>query len=1052
MNHLKRRVEIAAILIGIIVLMIIPSNVFAIEISAKDSPTNRWANDNTLIEMNMTPPLYYTYSSNGGELTVYLKHSDNPKLVESYYIGLVRPCPQDLTGKVCDRPPLISEQNPKVIFDTETAEYTGYQIVNDPYFEYKTFRDLVPNGETFPSKGDWDVPYNGRHYYGLVKVNLSDWIHAYEKIGDEEISLGWFYPIYLTLDKTVKPDQFIFYAQNTEYNLDNNNKTFSIEYGDVSVSLSKPVCKLGETLSISGTNKDTNTAYLWLTGPGLPKCGMNLTSPTITDRDPYIKSIDDSGNFINPIILDTNKVPVGLGDYQVWVSSSQADDYYKNCLDCGACSDYGTCALINCKPCGIYKTANVIFEEPEFTVSIDPSIIEPCCCAGEPCGTLGGEELLILQGKSESNADNGNKTVQAWLFGPGTEGVGDLNYLFKRIPVNCDGEFKLDINHDWLKESGISLCSLEPGNYTVIVQTPWLNQEYDVIPDTVVEGGIYEPILNKEFVVTSSPLKWSRAFQLSGSGSSVSISEIPDELKNLFNQSTIDDRIREVTFQITDENQGKAVNFKASPTEGNVPLEVNFTDTSTMKGTSWMWDFGDGTTSTESNPVHTYNKANDYSISLTVSSSDIIKLEKKENLIHVINPPVSNFVYSPQMVYPLDEVIFTDTSTNNPTSWFWNFGDNETSSLQNPTHIFQSPEIYNVELQAGNKYGFGNLVTKVVSVGIPVANFSISPLTAYKSDIIQFADNSTGNPTSWMWDFGDGQTSSIQSPVHSYGLPGLYEITLTIGNKFGIGTPVKKDVVIMNDEPVANFTANPINSTSYPAEVYFTDTSIGEEITSWLWSLGDGSTSTAKNPIHMYILPGVFNISLTVSNNGGTNTTIKENYITVGGEPGDGYTLNIYPKWNHFSIPATLVEGKNTVSQVFEGIDRGSEPAYQYSNALEDYEPIDEDTVMVPLTMYKIWYNKNDQNKVVFEYQDWTGTFSRDLKTGWNGIGITGPVPVPASEALKSLGDAWDKIIWYDGSKQDWIGPVERGKTDYTLMYPVKGYMIDMNADATLEE
>ncbi|MGD9546732.1 MAG: S8 family serine peptidase [Candidatus Krumholzibacteriia bacterium] len=156
--------------------------------------------------------------------------------------------------------------------------------------------------------------------------------------------------------------------------------------------------------------------------------------------------------------------------------------------------------------------------------------------------------------------------------------------------------------------------------------------------------------------------------------------------------------------------------FTGTPTSGDYPLAVQFTDQSTNSPTSWSWAFGDGGTSTAQNPSHTYNAAGSYTVSLTVANADGGDTETKTGYITVTEPsvptpPVAAFTGTPTSGdYPL-AVQFTDQSTNTPTSWSWTFGDGGTSTAQNPSHTYTAAGAYTVSLTVANAYG-GDTETK----------------------------------------------------------------------------------------------------------------------------------------------------------------------------------------------------------------------------------------------------------------------------------------------------------------------------------------------------
>ncbi|WP_281085414.1 PKD domain-containing protein, partial [Methanosarcina acetivorans] len=149
--------------------------------------------------------------------------------------------------------------------------------------------------------------------------------------------------------------------------------------------------------------------------------------------------------------------------------------------------------------------------------------------------------------------------------------------------------------------------------------------------------------------------------------------------------------------------------FSASPTSGTAPLMVQFTDNSTGSPTEWSWDFGDGATSNESSPMHTYSAAGNYTVNLTVENSAGTDFEVKTDYITVLEPstpePVAAFTADVTNGDVPLTVNFTDQSTGSPASWLWDFGDGATSTEQNPVHTYASAGSYTVNLTVENGAG-----------------------------------------------------------------------------------------------------------------------------------------------------------------------------------------------------------------------------------------------------------------------------------------------------------------------------------------------------------
>jgi len=323
--------------------------------------------------------------------------------------------------------------------------------------------------------------------------------------------------------------------------------------------------------------------------------------------------------------------------------------------------------------------------------------------------------------------------------------------------------------------------------------------------------------------------------------------------------------------------------FIATPTSGSAPISVGFTDKSTGVITSWKWDFGDGTSSTEQNPYHTYRSQGIYTVILTVSNDYGSSYATKNRYITIISTLKSKFTAKPTAGNAPLFVTFTDTSYGNPTAWSWDFGDGLTSLEQNPTHTFNDAGLYKVSLTVTRDSVSDTSTQTLNAGGVPDANFTATPRIAAVNEWVQFTDTSLYSPTKWTWDFGDTATSDEQNPTHAYQLKGIYTVTHTARNANGIGSETKVGYINVGVPPKADFipVIVPYVRGQVPMPVSFIDRSIGLP-TSWEWDFGDGSTSTDQNPAHVYQNPGIYTVSLTVRNSIGSDTMVKTGLISVG--------------------------------------------------------------------------------------------------------------------------------------------------------------------------
>jgi PKD repeat protein len=248
--------------------------------------------------------------------------------------------------------------------------------------------------------------------------------------------------------------------------------------------------------------------------------------------------------------------------------------------------------------------------------------------------------------------------------------------------------------------------------------------------------------------------------------------------------------------------------FIANPTSGAAPLTVQFNDTSTglsLGIVGWSWIFGDGNYSQVQNPVHTYVKNGIYTVHLTATNEAGSNTRRFSGYIRVgssVLPPVANFIGTPTSGTAPFTVIFTDYSTNTPTSWNWNFGDGSVvnATVKNPVHTYASANTFTVSLNATNADGSNTMTrTNYITVNAPapppVANFTANVTMGLSPRTIQFTDTSTGSPTAWNWSFGDGALAVVQNPVHKYVQPGNHTVTLTASNALGANLTVKSKYI-----------------------------------------------------------------------------------------------------------------------------------------------------------------------------------------------------------------------------------------------------------------
>lgn len=292
--------------------------------------------------------------------------------------------------------------------------------------------------------------------------------------------------------------------------------------------------------------------------------------------------------------------------------------------------------------------------------------------------------------------------------------------------------------------------------------------------------------------------------------------------------------------------------------------------------TSLLWDFGDGSTSTDVNPTHTYDEDGFYPVTLTVNNdcgTSNFSLD-----VQILTPPSAGFSSNlSQGCLPLT-VQFNNESTNNVDFFLWSFegGNPSTSNAINPIVTYSTPGQYEVTLLVSNDAGDDEVIqTDFITVfALPQAEFIFS-----ESGLeVMFSATAYSN-NGYSWDFGDGNNGTGQNVTHTYQAGGSYEVTLTTSNE--CGDDFVTETIILNSAPSAGFTSNQTTGCE-PFAVQFSSTSVGA-VSTYNWSFEGGSpaTSNLSAPLVTYSTPGVYQVQLTVTNDVGSDQLVIDDYITV---------------------------------------------------------------------------------------------------------------------------------------------------------------------------
>ena len=327
-------------------------------------------------------------------------------------------------------------------------------------------------------------------------------------------------------------------------------------------------------------------------------------------------------------------------------------------------------------------------------------------------------------------------------------------------------------------------------------------------------------------------------------------------------------------------------NFNPGPTCSNA--NVQFANTSTVQTgvvNAWQWAFSTGATSTLQNPSVSYTALGGASSTLIVTTA----AGCKDTIAQVFNinvPPVSVFSYSFNCVK--DSVFFTNSSTipsGSIVGSLWNFGDESAlGTATNEVHNYSTAGLYTVTLVSISNFSCTGTSTLLVNLPAKVsANFSITAVKKCIGSVINFIDATTYTVaaiTGWNWNFGDGSSSILQNPSHTYTAAGIYSVTLLSSGADGCNG-IKTLTLNIFGPPVVQFVATNTTACAVTA-LTFSDQSTTPAGSTYLWRFGDGKTATAQNPANTYTTGGIYSVKLIVTSPAGCiDSLTKNNYLNI---------------------------------------------------------------------------------------------------------------------------------------------------------------------------
>ena len=328
--------------------------------------------------------------------------------------------------------------------------------------------------------------------------------------------------------------------------------------------------------------------------------------------------------------------------------------------------------------------------------------------------------------------------------------------------------------------------------------------------------------------------------------------------------------------------------FAASSNQCFGNNSFTFTNTSNITGgtLTYAWTFGDGGTSTSASPTHSYLASGTCTVKLITTSNNGC-MDSLTQSVTVYPKPTTAFAASINQCLANNSFTFTNTSNiaGGTLTYAWTFGDGSTSKAASPTHSYAAAGTYSVKLITTSNNGCMDSLTKTVTVyPKPTTAFAASSNQCLANNSFTFTNNSNivSGTLTYAWTFGDGGTSTVASPTHSYLAAGTYTIKLITTSNNGCTDSLTKTVTVY-PKPTTAF-APSSNQCLANNSFTFTNTSniTGGTLT-YNWTFGDGGTSTVASPTYSYAAAGTYTVKLiTTSNNGCTDSLTK--------------TVTVYPK------------------------------------------------------------------------------------------------------------------------------------------------------------
>lgn len=316
---------------------------------------------------------------------------------------------------------------------------------------------------------------------------------------------------------------------------------------------------------------------------------------------------------------------------------------------------------------------------------------------------------------------------------------------------------------------------------------------------------------------------------------------------------------------------GETIQFQGMVTGGVAPYQ-------------WSWVFGDGSSSSQQNPTHSYSTTGTFTVTATVTD-DTTSTDQDTLIVQIVNPLIIT-ANGPYTATVHETIMFTAVVQGGtpPYSHLWSFGDGFSSNNLTENHTYVTPGLYTVEFTLTDSLGLQKTYQTTATIYTDQLSINIhGPYQGIKGEQVQFTGSASNGatPYTWSWAFGDGYTSTNQNPTHIYQTDGNYTVTLMVTDFLGTSMSTTTTATISKPPYLTINIGGPYTGVINKPVLFSATVLDGKEPYTYLWTLGDGSTTTNATVSHIYTIPGRYDLQVRITDADGRVGT-ADTYVEIG--------------------------------------------------------------------------------------------------------------------------------------------------------------------------